>query len=49
VRRLKGLGRLIARQVVPETEVVSESFQSDFSLQVKTEEMFLTVLRLRLT
>lgn len=34
---------------MPEIEVASESFQSDFSLQVKTEEMFLIVLRLRLT
>jgi hypothetical protein len=41
--------RLIQNRFVPEIEVVSEIFQRDFSLQVETEEMFVAVLRLRLT
>jgi hypothetical protein len=34
---------------MPEIEVAGKSFQSPFSLQVKNEELFLTVVRLRLT
>jgi hypothetical protein len=43
------LGRLMQNKHVPEIEVVSEIFQRDVILQVETEEMFVTVLRLRLT
>ena len=46
VRKLKGLSRLIVEQIL---EVVNGSFRSDVSFQVKTEDMLITFLRLRLT